>query len=372
MRSRLTLVLPLLALLAILLVEGVASIARWKEPHRSLLVEFLAGRGGGRAGRDAVPRGLPSARREEIEALIPAMVASGVGMGNVPYAELATAKAAINARGADGCLAPKPGVDKITTYLRSGDFERFDPPSLFFDRTASLPTELREFIDRYAVHEARFTSDSFGERTTLPAVVADRVVLVAGDSVAVGSMIDDADTLASQLQRERRDVRFVNLGVNGATAQDVVCRLAQAARRYAGRIAGLVYVYCENDFDRALPYGSPEEVVDWLAEFASSNAIARVTVVFAPYVYNIVPSITRFPGSRGESHGTYGDESARLRAAVAAAGFTWVDVGDVARNEAARRETDFGALALFVDHVHLSGYGVSLLVGALAEQGWTK
>lgn len=370
MRSRLVLVVAVIAaLVTVLVVEGLASIASGSRPHHSLAYRLYAGLRGRHASVAARPPGLPSASRDEIEALIPMMVAAGVGMGNVPYAELVTARAAINAVGVDGCLAPKPGVDKITTYIRSGDFDRFDPPSLFHDRTASLPEELRSFIDRYAVRRARFTSNDLGERTTLPAIVAPRKILVAGDSVAVGSMIDDADTIASQLQREHPEVQFVNLGVNGATAADIVCRLTKAALRYRGEIAGLIYVYCENDFDPRRPYGTPEEVVAWLRAFAKDNEIPRVTVVFAPYIYNIVPSITRFPGSRGAVHGTYRDESARLKAGVTEADFQFVDIGDVARAEAARLGSDFAALALFVDHNHLSGYGVSLVVEALASRG---
>lgn len=359
----------LLAGATLLVVEGVASIARWSRPGSSLVHRVFTALWSRRVDVATPAPGLPAATRAEIEALIPQMVATGVGMGNVPYAELVTDRAAINAIGADGCLAPKPGVDKITTYIRSGDFERLDPPSLFYDRTATLPPDLRRFIDRYAVCRARFTSNDAGERTTLPAVDARETILVAGDSVAVGSMIDDAETIPSQLQRSRSDVRFVNLGVNGAAAADIVCRLEKAARRYAGRMAGLIYVYCENDFDPARPYGTPEEVVAWLGGFARDAGIDRVTVVFAPYVYNIVPSITRVPGSRGAVHGTFRDEAGRLQAAVAAAGFDFVDVAAVARAEAERRGTDLAVLALFVDHVHLSGYGVARLVEALAACG---
>lgn len=353
----------------LILVEGVASIASWRRPHLSLAYRMYASQRGDGDSMPGRPTGPPSASRDEIEALIPAMRAAGVGMGNVPFPELVTDRSAINAIGPDGCLAPKPGVDKVTTYIRSGDFDRFDPPSVFHDRTASLPEGLQRFIDRYSVCRARFTSNGFGERTTLPAVIAARKILVAGDSVAVGSMIDDADTIASQMQRARSDVAFVNLGVNGATAADVVCRLTKAALQYRGQIAGLVYVYCENDFDPSRPYGTPEQVVNWLRDFAEANEIPHVTVVLAPYIYNIVPSITRFEGSRGALHPTHEAESMRLKAAVADAQFGFVDIGDVARAEAARRGTDFAALSLFVDHNHLSGYGVSLVVAALAEHG---
>lgn len=353
------------AVIALLVIEGAASIAAWGGMHRSLASRVCA-RLWRRQNAMAVELpGFPAATRVEIETLIPAMVDAGVGMGNVPFVELVTDRAAINETDADGCLAPKPGIDKITTSIRSGDFDRFDPPSLFYDRAAAVPPDLRTFIDRYAVREVRFTSNEVGERTTIPTVVAARTVLVAGDSVAVGSMIDDSETIASQLQRGRSDVQFVNLGVNGAAAEDIVRRLTKAAQRYRGRISGLIYVYCENDFEPGRPYGTPEEVVGWLAGFADEHDVPQVTVVFAPYIYNIVPSITRFAGSRGASHATYGREAARLKSAAVAAGFRHLDVADIARAEARRRGTDFAALSLFVDHVHLSDHGGALLVEAL-------
>ncbi len=366
MRKTMFVAVPIIiAILTLLVIEGVASIANWKNADRSLVYGIYAAMRGSQARTDPRPPGLPMASRDEIEALIPDMVAAGVGMGNVPYSVLVTDRAAINAIGADGCLSPKPSVDKITTYIRSGDYDRYDPPSLFHDRQANLTRDLQDFIDAYGVRKANFTSNELGERTTLPKVVAARKVLIVGDSVAVGSMIDDAETIASHLQRGTQAVQFVNLGVNGASAEDIVCRLSKSGERYRNQIVGIVYVYCENDFDPARPYGTPEKVIAQLKAFAEENRIQRVTVVFAPYIYNIVPNITRFAGSRGALHGIYGEEAARLRSEAEAAGFGYVDIGEIAQAEARRQGTDFAALSLFVDHVHLSDFGVALLAKAL-------
>lgn len=357
----------LIAALTLFLIEGIVSVVRWKHANRSLVYGIYAGlfldRGQMAAG-EAQP-GPPVASRDRIEAMLPEMVAAGVGMGNVPYRELVTGRAAINETGPDGCRAPKPGIRKITTYIRSGDYDRFDPPSLFYDAGAELTPGLRQFIDTYSVRKATFTSNAAGERITLPEVEAARKVLIAGDSVAAGSMIGDSETISSHLQRADASVRYVNLGVNGAAAADIICRLEKAAERYRGAISELIYVYCENDFDPSLPFGRPEEVIARLKDFARTEGIPKVTIVFAPYIYNIVPHLTRFAGSRGATHGRFADEAARLRSEAEAAGFGFVDIGEVARAEAARRGTDFAVFPLFVDHVHLSDYGVSLLVSAL-------
>lgn len=356
-----------IAALALVSIEGVVSVARWKNADRSLVYGIYSGlfrdSGGGAGG--SARQGPPEATRDEIEALIPDMIDAGVGMGNVPYRELVTGRAAINQTGPDGCRSAKPGIKKITTYIRSGDYDRFDPPSLFYDAEGQLSARLREFIDTYAVNRSNFTSNEAGERITIPAVDSARKILVAGDSVAAGSMIDDSETISSQLQRSSAAEQYVNLGVNGAAAEDIICRLGQAAETYRGEIGGLIYVYSENDFDPSRPYGRPEEVIAWLKEFAQTENIPEVTIVFAPYIYNIVPQLTRFAGSRGATHGRFAEEAARLRSEAEAAGFTYLSIADVALAEAQRRGTDFAALALFVDHAHLSDYGVSLLVEAL-------
>ncbi len=357
----------MIAALTLFLIEGVVSVVRWKHANRSLVYGIYAGlfldRGQMAAGE--TQSGPPVAGRDRIEAMLPDMVAAGVGMGNVPYRELVTGRAAINETGPDGCRAPKPGIRKITTYIRSGDYDRFDPPSLFYDSDAKLSPALTQFIDTYAVRKATFTSNAAGERVTLPEMEAGRKVLIAGDSVAAGSMIGDSETISSHLQRADASVQYVNLGVNGAAAADIICRLEKAAERYRGAIAELIYVYSENDFDSSLPYGRPEEVIAWLKDFVRTEGIPKVTIVFAPYIYNIVPHLTRFAGSRGATHGRFADEAARLRSEAEAAGFGYIDIGAVARAEAERRGTDFAAFPLFVDHVHLSDYGVSLLVSAL-------
>lgn len=349
----------------VLAVEGAYSVARWSRLDRSILYD---------AYRMVVPApqmagttdGLPVATREQIEALLPDMRAAGAGMGNVPYKdELVNDRAAINVVGEDGCLVQKPNLSKYTTYIRTADFDRFDPPSLFFDRDAALSPELQQFVDTYGVHLSEFTTLPTTERVTLPAVESGRKILVVGDSVAVGSMIGDAQTIASRLQQRNPQAQYINLGVNGATGADIICQLEKAAARYAGQIARIIYVYCENDFDPNGEFSTPEEIVAWLQEFAMANGNVPVTIVYAPYIYNIVPQLTRFPGSRGATREAYPDEHRRLIDLAAAAGFDYVDIGDLAIEEARLYETDFAIFALFVDHLHLSEYGVVRLIEKL-------
>jgi hypothetical protein len=351
------------ALVALLCIEGAYSIARWKHPDRSIVYDAYRKLTGAISAEPASR--LPMASRDEIESLIPDMIQAGVGMGNVPYKELMTDSAAINEVGSDGCQSPKANIHKTTTYIRSADYDLYDPPSLFFDKQAVLDERLSGFVERYAMRKAEFSTNGVNERTTLPVIELPRKIVVAGDSVAVGAMIDDNETIASHLQRLDATAQYVNLGVNGVDAEDIICRLKTVANRYKGQIAGLVYVYCENDFDPKRPFGKPEEVLAWLKEYAARENVSKVTIVFAPYIYNIIPNLTRFPGSRGAEHGVFLAEADALKKGAAEVGFNFVSIADIAMEEATMRHSDFGAFALFVDHLHLSDYGVSKLVEKL-------
>lgn len=188
---------------------------------------------------------------------------------------------------------------------------------------------------------------------------------MAGNSVAIGAMIADGEAISSQLQRQDATAQYINLGVNGIGAEDIICRLKSAAIRYKGQISSLIYVYSENDFDADGPFGKPEEVLAWLKEYAGRENVSKVTIVFAPYIYNIIPNLTRFPGSRGAEHGVFLVEADTLKKGAGEAGFNFVSIADIAMEEASARHTDFAAFALFVDHAHLSDYGVSKLVEKL-------
>jgi hypothetical protein len=306
--------------------------------------------------------------RDEIDALIPKLKAAGAGLGNSPYRELITEVAAVNTRD-EGCLVQKPNLHKTTTHLRSNLFNPLDPLQIFYDSDPNLDSVIRKLIDTYGVRLTTLTTNEQGERTTLPAVASDRKVIIAGDSVAHGATIDDSETISSQLQALDPTRQYINLGINGAHSTDIICALDKAAPRYKGQIEELIYIYCENDFEPEKTYGTPEAVVTWLKNFVKGQDISKVTVVYAPYIYNVVPQITRFRGYRGEHFMTNSRWRAALVSLVGEAGFRYIDISDLALAEAARAKTQFAALSVFADHVHLSPYGTTRLVERLRADG---
>jgi len=350
-------------MLTFLAAEGAYSLIRWKKPSWSIAYQTYKLLG--RAAPDDPQPELNLASRDQFEALIPDMVEAGVGLGNVPYKKVKKVKAAITARTADGCVFSKPGLKKEMTQLRSVDFELYDPPVIFYDKEAKLSEGLQRFVKKYGIRLVSFSTNSQGERLTFPSIDAKDVVLVAGDSVAAGIAVSDEETLSSRLQQRESTRRYINLGVGGIPADDILCNLTAAAKRYAGLIKELIYVYCENDFSPVDPFGRPEDVVSWLADYAKREGIAKVTIVRAPYIFTVLPHLTRFKGYRGEGRPTRYAETERLRISSSKAGFRYIDVEELVRREIQNRGSDFAAFSLFVDVVHLSPYGTEKLADEL-------
>ena len=356
----------LVCLVIYLMGEGVFALNQWERSHRSLTYQVAQMIDGisGRAERQFLRPLLSDPR--EIEVLLDDMRGAGVGLGNSPYEQLRT-RAASTGRKVDGCPQNRPNLDKTFTYLRTPLFEMFNPVVMFYDSDRELPDRLQSFVDRYAVRLTNFTSDEYGQRTTVPAVDRPEIVFVAGDSVALGALVNNDETLASVLQRRDPSRRYVNLGKGGSEAAEIRCNIELAAARYPSRVRELIYVYCENDFDDDESMGTPEAVVSWLREFVREQHIDRITIVYAPYIFNVVPELTRVPGERGERFKDHADEKARLVALVRDAGFAWVDFGEIALAEADARGTPFGALSLYLDVVHHSPLGVERLADGLTQ-----
>ena len=306
-------------------------------------------------------------RPETFDTLLEAFQADGVGLGNSQYDELRTDRAKLNTI-ARGCQVQKPNLDKEMTYLRAGLYEPFSPVTAFYDYGQPLHPEVKAFIDRYATRKIRHRTNDRGERLTLPAIVAQDKVIVAGDSVANGAMVNDDETLASRMQKLDPARQYVNIGIGGADADDIECALERAAQQYHGQIRELIYVYCENDFKDDKPAGTPDEVISWLEQYVATQGIGKGTIVYAPYFYNIVPYLTRFRGYRGGNYDSHAIERERLVQLASNAGFDFADMAELALREINVAGTEFAALRLFVDHLHWSPIGTTKMANYLAAR----
>lgn len=366
------LVLSIVSLLVtLLLAEGVYALVRGDQLDTSLSFKALHllthGTRGLRSDHDLDIYAPVITHAEVFDELMDEFKADGVGLGNSHYDQLRTDRAELNTS-APGCQAQKPNLDKEMTYLRAGVYEPFSLVTAFYDYGKPLHPEVRAFIDRYGTRKIRHRTNDRGERITLPAVVAQDKVIVAGDSVANGAMVNDKETLASRLQQRDPGRQYINIGIGGADADDIACALERAAQRYYGQIRELIYIYCENDFQDDEPMGTPEEVISWLRQYATAQKIDKVTIVYAPFIYNIVPYLTRFRGYRGGNFDSHKSERERLSQLAGNAGFAFVDMAEMALREIDVMATEFASLTLFVDHVHWSPLGTRIMADYLAAR----
>ena len=110
--------------------------------------------------------------------------------------------------GDDGCEQNLPDQRRVLVQLRTSLFDRLDPVNAFWDPGKTLSPKVRDFISRYGVREVAVTTDAWGERRTLPESHAERTVIVVGDSITFGVLVDDSETLASQLQSRDPQHRY--------------------------------------------------------------------------------------------------------------------------------------------------------------------
>jgi hypothetical protein len=362
-----TLVSLLLSAVALAAFEGVYSLNQWRKPHRSVVYQLAAMAGLVKPRGDEGAYASYFSDPQELANLMPIIEEQGIGVGSTPF-PIHNPDAYITTK-ENGCPTLKPNLRMKTFFLHTSAFGPYGFPGPFYSIDKKLDPRLQEFFRRYGGPSASMSTNSLGERLTIPDVAADRVVLIVGDSVAFGTRIDDDKTIASQMQARDHMRRYINLGVPGNTAAESHCRIEAATQRYKGKIDELIYVYCENDFDEKIPYGTPKEVVESLQQIARRENISKVTVVFAPMIYMVLPEVTRDEGSiwyptlKGEK------QRAQLKGLVEAAGLRWVDSGALARSEEQETKSSLAIFAYYNDATHLSSYGTWKLVDHLMGPG---
>ncbi|WP_162918417.1 SGNH/GDSL hydrolase family protein [Taklimakanibacter deserti] len=352
----------LLSALTLAAFEGVYSLYKWRKPHRSVVYQLSALVGFSKPRSNESAYAPYFSNPQELADLLPLINETDIGIGHTPFPR--NEDAAIKTKD-NGCPTLKPNLRTTTFFLHASAFGPYAFPTAFYKVDEKLDPRVEEFFRRYGGPHIAISTNSQGERVTVPDVAADRVVLVAGDSVAFGAMIDDEVTIASQMQARDGTRRYVNLGVPGNSAEENHCRLEAATQRYKGRIDELIYVYCENDLQPEDPYGSPPEVIEALKSIVAREKIGKVTVVFAPSIYMVVPEMTRVEDSEWTPSQRREKQRAELKELVEAAGFRWADAGVLARSEEQAAKSVWATLAYFTDTVHLSAYGTRKLVDQL-------
>lgn len=229
---------------------------------------------------------------EDLKKLIPDMQYSKVMLGNSPFLDtLGSEEARITVSGPpQNTLRLKGGLKGRFLYLKTDLYNPLDPVALSVAQEKKLTQALEELIRRYGFVEADFSTNEYGERVTLPYVDAGEIILIAGDSVAFGAAVNDEEHLASQLQRLTSDKKFVSIAVPGAGTDDSLVLMDEAFERYPGRVLGLVYVFCENDYNHQ---NTPSVILDKLSHWLQDRKVKIGIVVYQQYLQRTMPEVFR-------------------------------------------------------------------------------
>lgn len=312
---------------------------------------------------DREPIVLPGVITDEsqIAPLIPKLIEANIGLINSPYPETQTDRSRLTKRDGE-CEAPRANLNEAVFSLRASLFEPLAPIAIYHPRDAKLPSELVRFFQDYGGAAHSLTTNARGERTTLPTMDGARKVLVAGDSAAFGAVVDDAHTLSSRLQARDVTRQYVNLGVPDASAQQVLCNLTEAASRYRGQVDEIVYLHSEDDFAPTQKFGAANEAMAAIRGLVQKESITKVTLVYLPTLYNIVPELTRYRGYAGERAPNPQGDRELLKKLVMDAGFNWLDMGEIVIERARAQGSSFSVFDNFADPKNLSVQGINNLV----------
>jgi hypothetical protein len=300
----------------------------------------------------------------QIRPMIPKMVEAGVGLSSLSFAQTQTERARLTVDNRE-CIGPKANLDKTVLFVRTTLSEPLDPIIAYHDRTASLSPDLTLFFHDYGYSPHTLTTNALAERVTVPLIEQPRKVVVAGSSAAFGLLLDDANSLASRLQKRDNTRQYVTLAVPDGSAEQVICNLSTAMPRYTGQVDELIYFYSEADLDSGNRLGSPEEVIGALKNLAQNESIGKVTIFYSPLIYSLAPQFTRYKGYASDLLPNRQAVKDRLKKIVDGAGFGWLDIGEVALAASKAEGTEFSVLNYFADDRSLSLQGMNKLVERL-------
>jgi hypothetical protein len=241
----------------------------------------------------------------------------------------------------------RPGVSVDAYQIRAGDPVNLDPPVVYTRAGAPMSDDLRAFLERRTAVRTSYNVDADGFRRTVPEVDADTKLLMVGDSALFGVGVDDADTIASNLQRLLGGtIRVVNAGVAGYDGTQAFKTARKLSETDDYEL--LVYVAHNNDFYEPRHIANPEMARRIIGRFESlkdrfPGGVVVALVTYLQYNGEDVLRSHGWPRKRIESVD-------RLRRALVElcrqAGFPFVDWADIVAEIRAQEKTIFAPWSL--------------------------
>jgi hypothetical protein len=341
-----------------LVLEGAYALSRKSKPSQSLTYQFVSQRQAPSEAAGQLGRYLYS--RRQLEDRFPLFRKHRLVLGNSPFHDLATEETRVTVD--DPLLGRrfKPGLTVRSSPLRSRLFDPLYPISYsYIVRESEEPDgKFTEFLDRYAFREVTWTTDEDGFRTTLPRTRSGPMIALVGSSPCVGVFLEDEETLASLLQREYGDFRFLNACVSRTTAANHAAMVASLSEQFGDELVGGIYTINEKNYESV---DSALEAVDRVADSLESVGAVYRVLVYHHYIYETMPDVFR---KNRRLEASFSDKAEVLTRARER-GFAIVDSYELVRAYREAKGSLGSGLALYVDHVHPSREGNELLAEAI-------
>ena len=256
----------------------------------------------------------------------------------------------------------REGVSVSARVLRWKNRElRHKPPILYTKADQKFSEKLAEYVKDNTLLEVTYNVTEDGFRRTLPTVRSQRKVLVIGDSVAFGVLVNDENTIASRIQRHLgSNVQVINAGVGGYDGDRAV--LVAERQSQDRNFDALVYVAFENDF---LGGGSNLETVmaklNGIKERFSGKVII-VSVTYMEYTIRHIDSawsVERLAETENLVR--------RTRELANDYGFGYLDWNELVDGYVREAESIWSPFGLYVDHSHVSPAGAALIAQSVVN-----
>jgi len=356
-----------------IIVEGLWVIGHWGYPTSSIAIRNIQLIWGKLSSTDETTQavdsdplrnalGEPPILDDEqvLMRLLPDLKQAHVLFGNSPFHELATPEARyLYNDQTTQTLRVKPNNQATMAFIRTRLYTALDPLVYVVRTNVQVSEPIAQFFQTYGFVKTIMTSNQFEERVTVPESKARDVVLVAGDSVAFGVMVNDDEHLASRLQQKTSTRKFVNLGISGGSLRDSLVVMHEAVKRYGDRIIGLIYIQVENDF---VDGQTPFSIMEQLSAFVATNNIHNRLLVYHQYVYRTMPEIFR---DETESYGEYQQLKEESLALAQSSGFQILNVQNLVETYRVDAGSQMAGAALYVDRIHLSVAGTRLVANTI-------
>ena len=300
----------------------------------------------------------------EIKDLIPFFIKDNIGIGYSPYQELWTDDVRTTFTDERGCLSQKANLNKKGGYLKSNLFYNFRPLTFWYDEDKILSTKSQNFINKYSLNTISHTTNSNGERITIPIIESNNKSVIIGDSVALGLMLNDNQTLSSKLQQNNTFTQYLNLGISNASSFDNLCNLKKVFERYPKEINELIYIISDNDFEKYENYIEIEDLLYQIYTLSNNSGVKNTYLIYVPYIYNIAPEVTRIKKPKSYSFETYphyNDQEIKLKKTSDKYNWNYINFKQLISKYQSQGNSLYDSLKYYMDDIHLSKSGINLL-----------